>query len=189
MHDTNDSSDSSTVTRRRVLATGASIIGAGSVGVYGVTRTENARASVDVESFQVSDVTFEAQSVTPVLDATIAYDYSVKNASEIFIGLEAGGEQIASETLRTDSSELQNTTELSGNVLDSPAFDQSDFAVASGEETTVSVDVSVVFEVRYDSNVVASDSASDTASVEVLSPESGAYATVGGSASFRDGSE
>lgn len=191
MHDPTQPSDDSQriVSRRQALATLGTLAGGSVVAGVTLTSMQRAGASVSVEDFQVSDATFEAQSVTPIVDATIAYDYTVEQASEIYVELQAGGEQIASETLRTSSAELSNTTELTGNILDSPAFGASDFTVASGETTTIDVDVGVLFEVRYDGNVVASDTASDTASVEVVSPESGGYATVGGSVSFRDGSE
>lgn len=187
MHDQHQPSEDSRsiVTRRRALATLGTLAGSSVVAAGALTRSQRAGASVSVEDFDVSDATFEAQSVTPIVDATIAYDYSVEQASEIYVALQAGGEQIASESLRTSSAELSNTTELTGNVLDSPSYGQSDFAVASGETTTVNVDVGVLFEVRYDGSVVASDTATDTASVEVVSPESGEYATVGGSASIR----
>jgi hypothetical protein len=177
--------DSDSITRRRVLALGASgVAGAGGLSVFG---TADTRAAVSVEEFSVSDATFEAAQVTPILNATVGYAYSVATVSELWIGLLVGDTVVAEESLRTGTAELERTTDLSGRVLDADTYSQSDFAVERGETATVTVECGVRFEVRDGDNVVASDETRDSATVEVVSPMDETYATVGGSAEIVSG--
>ena len=180
--------DRSDMSRRHAIAALATVVGGGTT--LALVGSDGARASVSVESFEVADATFEADDVTPVIDADIGYAYRADSVTELWIGLLVGEEVVAEETLRTNSEELENTTDLSGRVLDSPAYGQSDFAVDAGETTTVTVDAGVRFEVRNgDGSVLASDEATDSATVEVVSPEGETYATIGGSGEIRDADE
>ena len=171
--------------RRRALAAMGTVVGGGTT--LAPVGSDGARAEVSVESFDVDDATFEAREVTPVIDAEIGYAYRADHVAELWIALLVGEEVVAEETLRTGNDELENTTTLSGRVLDSPAYAAADFAVDGGEETSVTVEAGVRFEVRdADGDVLAGDEATDEATVEVVSPESGSYATIGGLGEVRD---
>lgn len=175
--------DTDSVTRRRALAAVGSVaIGGTALSVAG---SQPARAAVSVEQFSVADATFEAAEVTPVVDARIGYAYRADTVSTLWFGLTVGGEVVGETTLRTSSTELENTTDLSGRVLDSSAYEQADFAVDPGAETTVDVTVGVRFEVRDSSGaVLASDRGQDTSTVQVVSPKGETYATIGGEATI-----
>ena len=102
--------------------------------------------------------------------------------------LAAMGTIVAEETLRTGNDELENTTTLSGRVLDSPAHTGTDFEVDAGEAVSVTVDAGVRFDVRDSAGeVLASDDAADSATVEVVSPDDETHATIGGVATIEDG--
>ena len=171
--------------RRRALAAMGTVVGGGTtLALVGI---DGARAEVSVESFEVEDATFEASDVTPVIDATIGYEYRADHVAELWIALLVGEEVVAEETLRTGSDELENTTDLSGRVLDSPQYSADDFDVDDGETTSVTVDAGVRFEVRdADGDVVASDESRDESTVEVVSPADGTHATIGGVADVVD---
>ena len=171
--------------RRRALAAVGTVVGGGTA--LALVGSDAARAEVSVESFEVDDATFEAREVTPVIDAEIGYAYRADHVAELWIALLVGEEVVAEETLRTGSDELENTTDLSGRVLDSPDHTGTDFEVDAGETTSVTVDAGVRFEVRdSDGEVLASDEATDSATVDVVSPEDGTYATIGGTATIDD---
>ena len=172
------------VSRRRVLAGvgGLAIGGVGlSVGMSG------AGAAVSLNSWDVQDQTFEAESVTPVVNATVAYDYDAAGVSTLWMALTVSGD-VVDETGKMVSSDSGSGEEsLSGGVLESSAFTQSDFEVGAGGTTTVDVPVGAAFEVRDSAgNVLASDSVEQTAVVKVVHPEDG-VATVGGSAVIEQG--
>lgn len=175
--------DTDSVTRRHALAAVGSVaVGGTALSVAG---SQSARAAVSVEQFSVADATFEAADVTPLVDARIGYSYRADMVSDLYFGLTVGDDVVAEETLRTSSTELENTTDLSGRVLDSAAFAQSDFAVEPGAETAVDVTVGVRFEVRDSSGaVLASDRGQDTSTVTVVSPKDATYATIGGEATI-----
>ena len=174
--------------RRRALAAVGTVVGGGTT--LALVGSDGARAGVSVESFEVADATFEASEVTPVIDATIGYAYRADSVAELWIGLLVGEEVVADETLRTGSDELENTTDLSGRVLDSPQYSAGDFDVDGGETTSVTVDAGVRFEVRdADGDVLASDESRDESTVEVVSPGDATHATIGGVADVVDGEE
>jgi len=169
--------------RRRVL-TAVGVVAGGGAAL--AVAPEDARADVAVEEFAVSDATFEAESVTPVVDADIAYAYRADSVSELAFELLVGESVVAEDALRTASTELDETTQLSGEVLDADAYSQSDFASDAGAETTVTVDVGVRFRVLdADGDELAADSARDDATVEVVSPVGETHATIGGSATIK----
>jgi hypothetical protein len=168
--------------RRRVL-TAVGVVAGG--GATLAVAPEDARADVAVEDFSVSDATFEAESVTPIVDAQIAYAYRADAVSELSIDLTVGETVVDSESLRTSRAELDETTQLSGEILAADAYSQSDFEPDAGGETTVTVEVGVRFRVLdADGNELAADSARDDATVEVVSPVGETHATIGGSATI-----
>ena len=171
--------------RRRALAAMGTVVGGGTT--LALVGSDGARAEVSVKSFDVDDATFEAREVTPVIDATIGYAYRADHVAELWIGLLVGETIVAEETLRTASEELENSTDLSGRVTDSPAYAAADFAVGRGEETSVTVEAGVRFEVRdADGDVLADDEATDEATVEVVSSDDETHATIGGTATIDD---
>jgi hypothetical protein len=169
------------VTRRRVAATvGSVVVGLGSVAVAG---SDTARADVAVGDVAVSDASFEATSADPVLEATIPYEYSVENVSRLEIELLVGDSVVASESLRTDTTELSNSTTLTGRVVDADAWTLADFDAPVGETVSRDVTAGVRFRVMNDDSVAAEASADTTATVKVSNPNSGT-ARVGLQASF-----
>lgn len=176
----------SRITRRKAILGSATLVGG---GVAVAALPNDARASVAVDSLTVEDATFEAESVVPVVQADIGYEFAHPQVARLWIGLEVKGDVIASEQLMTGTTELRNSTTLSGRVTDSAAFSDADFTVARGESVTVDVPVTVSFEVRdSDGNALVSDSKSNTVSVEVVHPDDAEFAIVGGSVSVVDGS-
>lgn len=178
----------STLSRRQALAGGATLLTAGGTLVW---VGQPASAAVSVEEWTVADATFEAEAVTPVVDATVQWSYDVgeRAVAELFVGLSVDGETIASETLDTKRTVLDGDSALSGDVTDSSAWDQSDFEVGVGEAVTRTLTIGVTFEVRDESGVIVADSDEDSAEVEVSHPqETKLLAEVGGSATITDGS-
>ena len=171
--------------RRRALAARGTVGGGGTT--LALVGSDGARAEVSVESFDVDDATFEAREVTPVIDAEIGYAYRADHVAELWIALLVGETIVAEETLRTGNDELENSTTLSGRVLDSPAHTGTDFEVDAGETVSVTVDAGVRFEVRDSAGeVLASDDATDSSTVEVVSPDDETHATIGGVATIDD---
>jgi len=173
------------LTRRRAIGVVATVVGGGTGLAY--AGSERGRAEVSVEEVDVSDATFEAPSVEPVVNATIAYAYRHDSPTELVFELLVDDSVVAGESLRTNSVELENDTDLSGRVVDSAAWDASDFAVENGERIEREVTVGVRFAVVENSEVMAEDTATDTATVVVEHPND-STATVGLSASITDGS-
>ncbi len=173
----------SSLTRRR-LASLAGVAVAGGGGVAYVSG--DASADVTVDELEVGDARIEAREADPVVTADIAYAYQYAGAQELRFEVLIGDDVIASETLRTSSDTLDETTTLSGRVADADAWALEDFAVARGGELTREVTVTVRFAVLVNGSVAAEDSASVTADVAVVWPEGASYATVGGVVSFSD---
>jgi len=157
---------------------------AGGGGLTAVASEE--AVAVSVESLNVGNATFQAMQVDPVVDVEIAYEYAVERAEQVVLELRVGETVVAEESLRTSTTELSNTSELSGRVVRSGAWSASDFAVERGETVTRDVTVGVRLAVRADDSVVAEDTATDTATVEVAYPESAASASIGGEGVIRD---
>jgi len=183
MNDDNAKSDwivsnlNSGLTRRRVLAGSATVVGGGTALALGATGT--GRASVSVDDVSVSDATFEAESVDPIADVTVAFAYAYDAPTEVAIELLVGETTVASEQLRTSQAEYEGRTELSGRVLDADKWSASDFAVERGEIIEREVTVGVRFTVIDGGTVVAEDSAEDISTVVVESPLGESYARVG----------
>jgi hypothetical protein len=157
-------------------------------GGLAVVATDEAVA-VSVESLSVDDAQFQAEQVDPVVDVTIGWEYAVERAEQVIIELLVGETVVAEESLRTSTAELSNESELSGRVVRSEAWSASDFAVERGETVTRDVTVGVRLAVRADESVVAEDTATDTATVEVAYPEDAASASIGGEGMIRRADE
>ena len=170
------------LTRRRMVAGLATALAGG--GGLAVVGSEEAVA-VSVESLNVADAKFEAKQVDPVVDVEIAYEYAVERAEQVVLELRIGETVVAEESLRTSTTELSNTSELSGRIVRSDAWSASDFAVERGETVTRDVTVGVRLAVRADESVVAEDAATDIATVEVAYPESARTASIGGEGVIR----
>jgi len=194
MNDNNDSDttaeplfDRTAISRRGAILASATVVGGGTAIAVGAA--QSGRAAVSVEQLSVDDATFEAASVDPIVAATVGWAFRYDAPTAVRVELQVSDDVVASETLRTGRSELENTTELTGRVVDSDAFGASDFSVARGDSTTVDVPVTVRFAVIDGEEVVAEDTASQTAAVVVEHPDDEQYATVGGVAQITDGSE
>jgi len=169
------------LTRRRVVAAaGGSVAGLAGLAVAG---SREASADVSVDDVTVSDANFEAASADPVIEATIPYSYDVPTVTELVVELLVDGDVVASESLRTNTAKLSNSTTLTGRVADSDAWSLSEFDAAVGETVTREVMVGVRLTVLDGDSVQAEDSAEQTATVEVSNPQQGT-ASVGLQASF-----
>jgi len=181
----------SPVSRRQALA-GVGTLAAGGVGLA-ATLPDGARASVTVAEFFVADAEFEAETVDPVVDATVEYDYDAANSpvDALAFALVIDGTVVASDDLQTSRSTLSGETDLSGRVVDSDAWSASDFEPAVGESVSQTLSVTVTFDVvESDGSSIVSDEAGDSGAVVVSHPQDSAYvATVGGDAVIIDGDD
>lgn len=154
---------------------------------------EPASAQVSVDSFSVSDASFESESIDPVVDVTAAYRYDAADrpVDHLWFGVAIDGDTVAEETLVTETSTLENTTQLSARVADSSAWSLTDFAPEAGADIQRDVTVSLSFAVRErDDSTIAQDSAEDTATIAVTNPNSGSpTAALGGEGVIRDSSQ
>ena len=175
------------MSRRHVLAgTAALVTTGGTIVVVG----EPARASVSVDELSVENAEFETEEVAPVLDVEIGYEYDVGDEpiNALEFSLLVDGTEVSSDELITSRTTLEGDTTLSGSILDSDAWDQSDFRVGVGEEITREISITLEFRaVASDGAVLADDTAEDSASVIVTHPkESTITASVGGHGMIRD---
>lgn len=181
--DWRDESHRSLTKRKFLTSTGAVLVGGTGLAIGMVERSS---AAVSLDTWDVQDATFQAESVTPQVSATVAYEYDAAGVSEVWLALTVDGD-VVDETgamVATDAGTGEKS--LSGGVLDSPAFEQADFEVSPGGTNSVSVPIGAQFEVRAsDGAVVASDTAEQTATVELVHPEDG-VATVGGNVTISD---
>jgi len=184
MNDDNESSSdwvvsnlNSGLTRRHMIVGSATVVGGGTALAVGASG--RGRATVSVDDVSVSDATFEAESVDPIAEVTVAFAYAYDAPTEVAIELLVDGTTVASEQLRTSQAEYEGSTELSGRVLDADKWSASDFAVERGEIIERDVTVGVRFTVIDGGTVVAEDSAEDISTVVVESPLGESYARVG----------
>jgi hypothetical protein len=187
----NDLSEWTPVSRRQALA-GIGTVAAGMGGVA-LIGTQPARARVSVESFAVDDAEFTAESVAPVVDVDISYDYDAGTSAvdELLFELTVGETVVASDSLVTDMTTHEGTLELRGDVTDSDAWSADDFAPAVASKVERDLSVTVRFAVlASDDSVIVEDSKTDTATVVVSHPQQSEYiASVGGSGSIVTPSE
>jgi len=180
----------SQMSRRRALAGVATLVTAGgSVVVVG----EPAQASVSVDELTISDAQFERESVKPVLDVSVHFDYDVGDepVNALEFSLLVDGTEIASDELITDTVALDGDTTLSGNLLESEQWSQSDFRVGIGESIEREIQVTLEFRVvTSEGTVIVGDSAKDSVTVGLSHPQQSALmASVGGKGSIRAADE
>lgn len=182
----------SEMSRRHVLAGATALVTTGGALVV-VGEPAKASASVSVDSLTVSDATFERESVRPILDVTAAFEFDVGDepVNALEFGLLVDGTEIASDELVTDAVAADGDTTLSGSVLESEQWSESNFTVGYGENVTNDLQITLEFRVvASDGAILAEDSAGDTASVNLSHPrESALIASVGGSGSIRSADE
>jgi hypothetical protein len=191
MRSDNDSSDDdwsielSNLSRRRVVATTAGA----TLGMAGlaVGATGDASADVSVDDVTVSDASFDAETVDPVVEATIPFEYEVESISDVVIELQVGETTVADEILNTTTTDASAETTLSGRVVDSDSWSASDFAVEKGESVSRDITVGVRLAVLDGDELLVEATGSDSATVTVEHPQQGT-ATVGLQASIVDGS-
>jgi len=193
MYDRTQIDEWSPVSRRQaLLGLGTLAVSGSGLAVVGTQQASGA-ANVSVDSFTVSDATFEAESVAPVVELSLAYDYDVgvSGVSGLVFELAVGDSVVASDELTTDRTALSNTTDLSGRVTDADAWGSADFAPAVGKSVSRDVSVTVRFVVLDSTgDVIVSDTATDSATVTVTHPQdSRLVAEVGGDGVIVDGSE
>jgi len=183
-------SHDSPITRRRALAAGATLLTAGGTLVW---VGEPASAQVSVESFSVADASFESESIDPVVDVTAAYRYDVaeRPVDHLWFGVAIDGDTVAEETLVTETSTLENTTQLSARVADASGWSLTDFAPDAGGSVEHEVAIALSFAVRErDDSTIAQASAQDSATIAVTNPNSGnPTAALGGEGVIRDSSQ
>jgi hypothetical protein len=175
------------VTRRRAVGLMAAVVAGG--GGVALATGDAAGAEVSVEELTVDDASFEAEQVDPVADAEVAYAYRYDTPNAVLLTLDVDGEPIAEADLSTSTAEAEGTETLSGRVVDAPAYDLSAFATEVGETITREVTFGVGISVQVNGEEVASDRATETATIEVTNPDDGdPYARIGGEITIRDGS-
>lgn len=192
MPDARDRLDSlASLDRRSVLAAAGSAAAGG--GVLLSVGAEPAAADVTMGEPDITGGSFTAETLDPIADVRVKYDYDVGSADVAALRTEllAGGDVIATERLTTDTTALENDTTLSGRVTDAEAYAAADFAPAVGESVTVDVEVGVTFAVLDSADaVLASDSVSDTVPVTVAHPQESAYeVTIGVEGEIRTAAE
>jgi hypothetical protein len=176
----------SPVTRRQAIA-GLGTLATAGAGVA-LFPSGGARAAVTVDELSLSDRTFTAASVRPVVEVSASYDYDVGN--EVVSGLRftvaVDGTQVDTAALSTNRATFSGTETLRGVVTDSEAWSADDFAPDVASSVNHDVAVRVTFAVLDDSGeAITSAEASDTATVEVRHPQESRYvAEVGGSGVF-----
>ena len=173
------------MTRRRALAGGATLLTAGGTLVW---VSDPASAQVTIAEFTAESRQFDAEQVAPVVEATLAWDYDVGNrvVSAIRLRLTVDGTAVAEDTLTTDRTTLNGETTLSGSVVDSEAWSAADFAPDVAASVTRSLTVGIELAVLDDrGEAIVSDRATDTAELTVSHPQDSEYtAEIGGAATF-----
>ena len=185
--DQSNRSLSNHITRRRAVGLmAAAVTGGGGL----VLATDGAAgAEVSAEELTVGDASFEAEQVDPVADAVVGYAYRYDTPDTIILTLDVDGETIAEADLSTSTAEAEGTETLSGRVVDASTYDLSAFATDVGETITREVTFGVGISVKVNGEEVASDRATETATIEVTNPDDGdPYARIGGEITIRDGS-
>lgn len=176
----------STLTRRRAIAGGATLLTAGGTVLF---VSDDASASVELGSLAIPDASLTGEEVTPVVDVTAKYDYDVGTSAvaEIVVELLVGDGVIASETLVTDRTVLTNESDLAGRVTDSDAWASSDFAPAVASSVEQTLTVGLRFRVLdSDGNAIVSATTSEDVVVTVSHPQESQYvASVGGNGVVR----
>lgn len=188
MNEEHNYAEWSPVSRRQALI-GVGSLAAGAT-TYSVIGSDGARAEVTLGALDAQDGELTSDAADPVVDATILYRYDVGSAPirSLCVGLTIAGDVVAERELSTTTSVLENDVELSGHVIDSDAFETSDFEPAVADSVNHEITVGVVFEAREgDDSVIVAAETSDTAELVVSHPQESEFvADVGGTATFAD---
>ena len=167
--------------RRQTLAGLGSAIAAS--GGLAVVMADDVAATVSIDEFAAEDGTLDS-SADVTLNAALAYEYAVDgDVDSMAFELRVDEHTIASDELATSAQEVANSHDMAGALTDSPAFDDSEFAV--DEETTFELDVSVWFGVLNSSGDVLAEAMASDSSTLVIEP--GASARIGGVVTVTDG--
>jgi len=150
-------------------------------------------ARVSVNSLDVASQTFEQETVTPVVNVQLGYEYDAgqQPVDALRFELSVADSVVASTDLRTSRVALSGDTTLAGRVSDADAWSAQDFTVDIGEtvERTVSVGVRMAV-LDGDNSVIVEDSVRDDAAITVTHPQENAWtATVGGTGTITDGEQ
>lgn len=177
MFDTDSGSTARRIgTRRQVVASLGALAGGGTLLVVGGSDT--ASADVTVGEFAAESATLDS-GADPSLIADLAYSYQTPDAAdvaELGFELRVGDSTIASASLETSATELEQSKTLRGRLADADGYQASDFEVS--EETTFDLDVSVWFGVLDSTGeTIVSATASDTATLTI---DASGQASVGG---------
>jgi len=180
----------STLSRRQAIAGGATLLTAGGTLVW---VGGGASAQVSVESLDIADASFEAESIDPVVDieASYRYDIGTQPIKRVELALSVGDTEVVTESLLTSRTTADGTESLQGRVADSDAWALADFAVAVGEsvEHTLSVTLTMTVVDRSGETII-SDKATDEVVVSVAHPQANKWtAGIGGSGVVRTESE
>lgn len=175
-------------TRRRILALGGTTV-AGGIGLIALG-SDTARAEVKAKSFSIDDIEHytEGQEVTDVQVAVTAeYAYeSTKRPTKATLTLSISqlGDS-PSEIATVELSELldsdSGTKELSGSILQTYHYTQSDFNPSEGNSKSLPVTVHLTFTLYNNGKELAAAEAMDDARIEVTNDEITATTEVGGS--------
>jgi len=172
--------------RRVLLALGSTAVGGGLLARRGT----DPAAAVDLETFTVEDATFEADAVSPELEASLAYEYEVPDADGLSVWLAVDGDRIDESSLMLANGSGSDTVSLSAPVTTADGFDAAVFDPDAGETATVAVPVTVGIEITQGGEVRADATDDGTAEIVVQHPEAEpATVTLGGSVTVSDGEQ
>jgi len=184
MFDRLQQTDVSAPNRRQVGGLAASGVTWATVGTRGVRG-----ASVSADSFSVADgsyATAGGEIYSPVVQVDSAWSYEgVDNAAQVMAGLFVDG-SLVDDVVTTGTSAVSDTgtTPLSAAVVDSSAWVSEDWHAPVDGEVSHDVSVELLFEVRDSGGeTLASDTATDTATVTVSDSGPEMSASVGGDGS------
>jgi uncharacterized protein YabE (DUF348 family) len=170
--------------RRVIIALGSTAVGG---GILARTFSDPV-AAVSVDTLDVQDAEFDAEAVTPALEATVAYEYDVESATNVRVWIAVDGDEVSETELYTSSADTSNDVDMTAPVTDADGFGASDFKTAPGEDLSVTVPVTVGVEVSDGDRVIADATASDSAEVVVRNPDDASSASVGGVVTVVDSS-
>lgn len=171
-------------TRRQLIASLGALAGGGTLLVVG---GDTASAEVTIGEFSAESATLKS-GADPELVADLAYSFSVPAASgvaELGFELRVSDSTIASASLETGATGLEQSKSLRGRLADADAYSASDFDVR--EETQFELDVSVWFGVLDSAGeTIADATATDAATLTI---DASGQASVGGVVRVVDGNE
>ena len=174
-----------TITRRRAVAM---LAGSASVGVAALAvGSDDARAEISVDDLAVSDAErrTEHPEATPRIDVTVAFAFDVPRISETELWLSVGPtdsdrQQLDDATVTTNTTTVESDREFGASLLDHDAFEADDFQPDAETTVEYELDIEVGITILDGDDEIATDTATDTATVLVENTADGTEVSIGG---------